>query len=209
MIKAVIFDVDGVLIDSFEANLKFYHDLFIKAGYKPLSREKYKKFFHGTLKELIKEVTESKDEDEIQRIWLMGKNRKVPYPNELLGYPDKLESTVKDLGKKYILAIVTSRISDSFFKFKKLINLRESFGVVVYYGDTEKHKPDPEPLLLALERLNLRPEEAVYVGDTRSDIQAGKAAGMKVVICSRSNLKGADSTVKLFRKLPDIIGSLE
>ncbi|TML61827.1 MAG: HAD family hydrolase, partial [Actinobacteria bacterium] len=44
--------------------------------------------------------------------------------------------------------------------------------------ETARHKPDPEPLLLALERMGVRADEAAYVGDAPFDVQAAKAAGL-------------------------------
>jgi pyrophosphatase PpaX len=59
--------------------------------------------------------------------------------------------------------------------------LASSFDVVVAYEDTERHKPDPEPVLLAVERLGGTPADAVYVGDSPFDIGAAKAAGVFAV----------------------------
>jgi pyrophosphatase PpaX len=56
--------------------------------------------------------------------------------------------------------------------------LASSFDVVVGFEDTERHKPDPEPVLLAVEKLGGSPEEAAYVGDSPFDIGAAKAAGV-------------------------------
>ncbi len=55
--------------------------------------------------------------------------------------------------------------------------LGEHFSVVIAHEDTERHKPDPDPLLLAVERLGMPPEQAAYVGDSPFDIRAAKAAG--------------------------------
>jgi pyrophosphatase PpaX len=55
------------------------------------------------------------------------------------------------------------------------------FDVVVGGDETERHKPDPQPIQLALERLGARPEESAYVGDSPFDIAAGKAAGVFTV----------------------------
>ena len=55
--------------------------------------------------------------------------------------------------------------------------LAEQFEVVVGHDDTELHKPDPEPVLHALEKLGVEPADAAYVGDSPFDIQAGKGAG--------------------------------
>ena len=59
--------------------------------------------------------------------------------------------------------------------------LAAAFDVVVGYEDTSRHKPDPEPVLLAIERLGGTPDEAVYVGDSPFDIGAARAAGVFAV----------------------------
>jgi pyrophosphatase PpaX len=56
--------------------------------------------------------------------------------------------------------------------------LASSFEVVVAHEDTERHKPEPDPVLLAVEKLGGSPEEAAYVGDSPFDIGAAKAAGV-------------------------------
>lgn len=57
MIKAVIFDIDGVLIESFEANFKFYQNLISKAGYEPPTRKKFTLFHHFSMMDSIKTYT--------------------------------------------------------------------------------------------------------------------------------------------------------
>jgi pyrophosphatase PpaX len=59
--------------------------------------------------------------------------------------------------------------------------LAEMLDVVVAHEDTERHKPDPDPVLLAVEKVGGTPEEAVYVGDSPFDIGAAKAAGVFAV----------------------------
>jgi pyrophosphatase PpaX len=56
-------------------------------------------------------------------------------------------------------------------------SLRQDFDVVVAHEDTERHKPDPDPVLHALARLGSTPSDAAYVGDSPFDIQAAKSAG--------------------------------
>jgi HAD superfamily hydrolase (TIGR01509 family) len=57
------------------------------------------------------------------------------------------------------------------------LSLAPLFGAVVCGGETARRKPDPEPLLVALERLALTPAEAAYVGDSPEDVAMAKAAG--------------------------------
>lgn len=59
--------------------------------------------------------------------------------------------------------------------------LRDDFDVVVAHEDTDRHKPDPDPVALAIERLGGTPSDAAYVGDSPFDIQAAKAAGAYAV----------------------------
>ena len=208
MLKAVIFDVDGVLIDSYEANLRFYQDLMVSAGYSPPTRESYRHMYHMTMRDVIKHVTNSHDEKEIEKIWLLGKNRYVSYHHELITSPKKYKSVLYSLHKKYILAIVTSRITGGVFSLPQLSELESLFKTIVYYEDTAKHKPEPDPLLLACERLALKPEEAVYIGDTNTDVQAAKAAEMNVIIYSKKAISGADANTELFDQIPKLIDTL-
>jgi pyrophosphatase PpaX len=59
--------------------------------------------------------------------------------------------------------------------------LEQLVDVLVTADDTERHKPDPDPLLEALDRLGAQPSEAAYVGDSPFDIAAARAAGMRAV----------------------------
>ena len=79
------------------------------------------------------------------------------------------------------LAIVTSKSADTTAMAFRAVKLRDYFDVVVTASDTTAHKPSPEPVLLALERLGAAPDRAVYVGDAPADIAAGRAAGVATI----------------------------
>ena len=207
MIKAVIFDVDGVLIDSFEANLKFYQSLMTKTGYKPPTREEFPTVFHLSLYDSIRALTKSNSE-EVERIWKIAKDRGVEYPTNLLSMPNGSKEVIDALSKKYLLGIVTSRIRESVFESPELKTLEKYFKVVVSYQDTENHKPHPDPLLLAIKSFGVKPEQSVYIGDAENDIKAGKSAGMKVILYSKSELAGSDAVTSSFKSLPEIIASM-
>jgi pyrophosphatase PpaX len=78
--------------------------------------------------------------------------------------------------------------------------LREDFDVVVGHEDTERHKPDPEPVLFAIERLGSTPAESAYVGDSPFDIQAAKSAGAFAVAVSWGGIHPDD---RLLAEEPD------
>lgn len=208
MIKAVIFDIDGVLLDSFEANLKFYQNLLVHYGYQPPTRKEYPALSHLSLWDTIKNLTGLTSDEDIKPIWETGKNREVKYPIELLQLPEKAESVIAALNKNYLLGIVTSRVRKSVYEFSKLAAMKKYFPVVVSCDDTVNHKPHPEPLLLAAQKLGVKPEEAVYIGDAESDLLAARGAGMKIIIYSKNRLTNADACTSLFEKLPELIKSL-
>lgn len=204
MIKAVLFDVDGVLLDSFEANLKFYQDMMNMAGYPPPTREDFPSLFHLSMRSAI-EVLVSGTKEERERVFEMGMSRTVKYPVDLLTMPAHAKEVVGELSRIYTLGIVTSRIKNSVFEAPKLAGLRRYFSVVVCYEDTIAHKPHPEPLLLAARRLDILPSEAVYVGDAGTDLEAAKAAGMRVLMYSKEKFAKADASTSSFKEIPSII----
>ncbi|HEX6212655.1 MAG TPA: HAD-IA family hydrolase [Methylomirabilota bacterium] len=77
------------------------------------------------------------------------------------------------------LGLVTSKMEPFARRGLRLFGLERYFEVAVFHGDTELHKPDPAPLLLAASRAGAPPEQTIYIGDSIHDIAAGRAAGMR------------------------------
>lgn len=205
MLKAVIFDIDGVLIDSLDANLAFFNEVFEQAGYKKITKNQYKKAFHLAIPGVIRLFVKN-GEKEFQRIENIA--YKTNYPIKKLKVTKNSVETVKKIAKKYKMALVTSRIEKGVENYFKVSKTKKYFKIVVHLGHYKNPKPHPEPLLLAAKRLNVKPEESVYVGDTQSDIQSAKSAGMKMILYSKKKLKGADHRVDNFKKLLPVIEKL-
>lgn len=176
-LKAVIFDVDGVIIDSKRANGEFYARLLHQAGYMDVSPEAIDACFHLPLIQSLERLTGRKDPEEIKRIWQLERDRGL-YPKELLDYPKSLMPTLTELRKKYKLAIVTSRIKEGVQIMYEATGTDGLFDVVISFDDYTHPKPSPESLLIALQRLGIEPREAVYVGDSHVDVEAAQAAGI-------------------------------
>lgn len=208
--KAVIFDIDGVLIDSFEANLKFYQDLMSAFGYPGPTREAFPELFHVSMWDSIQKLTGLDDEAQIRKIWLAGKAKTmVSYHVELLNTPSGYVSVIEKLSQMYTLGIVTNRVDA--FEPPPVALIKKFFSTAVAYEDTRKHKPDPEPLLLAAQRLRVQPQECVYIGDVQNDVIAARAAGMKMIgftRYSKTKLKDTDANTDTFSGLPQLIHSL-
>jgi pyrophosphatase PpaX len=83
---------------------------------------------------------------------------------------------LKEEGRR--LGIVTAKRRKTVELAFAQLPIEHLFETVVGGDETERHKPDPAPLLLAIERLGAKPEDAAYVGDAPFDVKAAKAAGL-------------------------------
>jgi pyrophosphatase PpaX len=101
------------------------------------------------------------------------------------------------------LGIVTAKRRETVqLAFDRLPGLESSFDVVIGSEDTERHKPDPDPILEALARLDAAPQDAAYVGDSPFDVRAAKAAGVYAVAVAWGGIHGTDV---LEREQPDVL----
>jgi pyrophosphatase PpaX len=103
---------------------------------------------------------------------------------------DEVLVQLRDEGRR--LGIVTAKRRQTVELAFARIPIEHLFETVVGGDETKKHKPDPEPLLLALERLGAAPDEAVYVGDAPFDVKAAKAAGLYSVGVSWGGIHGRE-----------------
>ncbi len=207
MIKAVIFDVDGTLLDSFESNLKFFQSLLITAGYRAPTREEYLPLFHVSMMDFIKLQIGPQPDEEILRVFKLAENQELDYPVDI-DMTEGAEKVVRDLSKDYILGIVTSRVKNYVYEAPKLAALEKYFKVAVSYEDTLNHKPHPDPLFLAAKILGIDPKECVYIGDVENDIKAAHSAGMKAILFSKENTGNPHAHTSNFEQIPDLIKNL-
>jgi pyrophosphatase PpaX len=126
-----------------------------------------------------------------------------PLHDELEAFWEVVEVLPRLRAEGRRLGIVTAKRHASVqLAFEQLPGLEANFDVVVGAEDTSRHKPDPEPLLVALERLDAAPDAAAYVGDSPFDIRAAKAAGVHAVAVAWGGIHGTDV---LEREKPDAL----
>ncbi|MDI9646534.1 MAG: HAD-IA family hydrolase [Archaeoglobales archaeon] len=184
-IKAVIFDLDNTLVDFINAKLKSCEEVCKVAGCG--SAEKLLEYFlngkhgfeaHENIADFLKDHGIFSEElyEECCRIYEKTKieNTKI--------YPEVKEvlDELKKLGLK--LAVVTDAESHHAIARLKKTGIFEYFDAVITSDLSGKKKPEPDSILLALEKLNVKIEEAILVGDSiRRDIEAGKKIGLVTV----------------------------
>lgn len=173
------------------------------AGYQPPTRNEYAPLFHRTLRDTVQTLIRVDDEKEIKRVCDLIDVAEAPPPIITEGAFE----TVKELSKGYALAVVTSRIKAYAYE-PPLDTLESYFKAMVAYEDTQNHKPNPKPLLLAASQLGVRPQECIYVGDAESDLVAAHAAGMKFILYSKEKIDGADASTPDFGKIVGLVQQL-
>jgi len=113
---------------------------------------------------------------------------------------DDLLVRLKDEGRR--LGLVTAKRRATVTLAFDVLPLGHLFEAVVGGDETKRHKPDPEPLLLAAKRMEVDPGDCAYVGDSPFDVRAAKAAGMFAVAVTWG---GIHDRAKLEREEPDAI----
>jgi HAD superfamily hydrolase (TIGR01549 family) len=104
---------------------------------------------------------------------------------------DEVLATLKDEGRR--LGIVTAKRRLTVELAFAQLPIEHFFDVVVGGDETDRHKPDPAPLMLALERLGVAADDAAYVGDSPFDMQAAKAAGLYAIGVSWGRIHGREA----------------
>lgn len=178
-IKAILFDFDGTIADTDQVILDSWQEVFRRVeGAERPAEEIYKTYgepLWGTMEQLFGERAEA-------CIKMYRDYQATIFLDEIRLYPG-MEALIKNLKEQgYLLAIVTSRMKKSTYEVLDKYGLTEYFDTIITCEDTEKNKPDPEPALLALERLQAAPQNAVLIGDSRYDMGCGINAGIRTIL---------------------------
>jgi pyrophosphatase PpaX len=174
-LEVVLFDLDGVLVDSQQATAQFFVDILARHGYNTPSRSECDSVYH--LPAVIALATLTKEERPAHLKALAEAISSTPYPLRLVKPCAGAREMLRDLAKSYRLGIVTSRIRAGVTEILEDSFEPDLFEVVVGFEDTDRHKPDPAPILVAMERLGVDGTRTAYVGDSESDVAAAHTAG--------------------------------
>lgn len=180
-IKAVIYDCDGVLFDSFEANFAFYTQVMERFGKPPLDRgdADAMRILHTYCNKDVLAYLFSGDDrlDQVRAFCASIEYRKL-FP--LMVMEEGLRETLEALKGRVELAICTNRAS-SMEALLETFGLDRYFSCVMTAARVANPKPHPEPLFKLLEHYSIAPDQALFVGDSEVDRQAADAAGVPFV----------------------------
>jgi len=192
--KAILFDMDGVLIDSFDIWWKSLNVALKAYNYDEVSKEEFENVYWGHgLRDNIKRMGFSKEiGDYCNSVYFK-------HINEIKIFSDA-KATLQEL-EKYKKSIITNTPKNITKKILKRFEIEGYFNHIITSDDVVKEKPDPEIIYKACEKLDVNPKEVVLIGDTKNDILAGKAAGCTII---GVRIKG-DYLVNSLTELLDIL----
>lgn len=175
-VKALLFDLDGTIIDTYEAILRSMRYTMKTMLGKDFPAEQLMKKVGQPLKTQMADYARSEKEcEEMLRVY---RAYQAQIHDDVVGtFPDT-QATLEVLKRAgYPLGIVTSKMHAPALHGLEFCGLEGYFSCLVGADDVDKHKPDPYSVVYGAELLGVDSKDCVYVGDSPFDIQAGKAAG--------------------------------
>ena len=182
---AVLFDLDGTLIDSGAIILASFRHATQTVLRREIPDAELAALVGGSS---IHDQMRSIDAAQVDELVRVYREHNEPLHDELEAF-EGIEHVLAELKREgRRLAIVTAKRRKTVELAFAVLPLERYFDVVVTSDMTERHKPDPEPVLTALERLGVEPGEAAFVGDSPFDVASGKAAGVFTVAVAWGNI---------------------
>ena len=206
----VLFDLDGTLIDSGEIILSSFRHATKTVLAREIPDEVLAAAVGGSN---IYEQMRAFDEERVDELVRVYREHNEPLHDDLVAFEgiERVLGHLKSEGRR--LGIVTAKRRRTVDLAFAILPLERYFDTIVTAEQTQHHKPHPEPVLAALERLGSSADEAAFVGDSPFDMGAGKAAGVFTVAVSWGKIHsverlleaGADAVVHSPVELLDVL----
>jgi pyrophosphatase PpaX len=176
---AVLFDLDGTLIDTIGLLLECARHTFEGRTPAPTDDE----WIAGIGTPLRKQFAAyTSSEEEIEQLTQRYRAFQREHHDRLTSaFPGVLETLDELEQRGHPMGIVTSKSNEMMDRGLEWVGIMNHMQTRIGMDSAKKHKPDPEPVLVALEELDYAPQEAVFLGDSPHDIASGNAAGVTTI----------------------------
>ncbi len=179
-IRCVIYDCDGVLFDSIEANMRLYNDLCSAVGRIPLKEEEIEYVHTHTVYEAIHFIFGEDNELEKRALESLKQVDLREYIVYLKMEPH-LFHILNLLKTSGILRVINTNRTTSMKHIMERFHLEPFFDMVVTALDVTHPKPHPESIEKIVQKLDLNKEETVFIGDSEVDQQTAQSSGIKFI----------------------------
>jgi pyrophosphatase PpaX len=181
--RAVLFDLDGTLIDTIELILESYRHTVAAHGLDPVPDPVWLEGLGIPLRVQFRRFTTEPREIEALIATYLEHNR-AHHDALVRRYPGVLEGVRALAARGARLGLVTSKMHGGLEQGLKSGGYEDLFEVLIGADDVENPKPHPEPVLRAAEQLGVDPRETIFVGDSPHDMASGRAAGARIAAVS-------------------------
>lgn len=178
MYKAIIYDIDGTLLDTIKMNMYPLMKIIKEELNEDKTYEEVKHFFSYTGKATLESL--GIDYESVYPRWVQYVNEYEKAAAPFDGIIDLLSG----IDGKIPQAIVSSKTRKQYDIDMNQNQMSRYFNTLVLFEDTLVHKPDPEPILKCIEKLYLKPEDVLYVGDALADFNGAKNAKVDFAFAS-------------------------
>lgn len=190
-LKCVLFDNDGTLVDTQDIILASFHHTLQSCLGKDWPDEEILKLVGIPLSDQLPHFTDDKSKIEEMLVVYRAHNKSI-HDTGIKPYPNCREALLKMKEAGLILGVTTSKKKDMCVRGLEFLNIRDVMQIVVGCDETEKHKPDPDPLLYTAKELGLQPSECAYVGDAPFDVRSANSAGFTSIAEDWGMFKASD-----------------
>lgn len=183
--RAVIFDCDGVMFDTVKANTAYYNRLLQHFGKPDMVPAQFEYIQMHTVGESIRFLFGDADAIQAAQSYRDAMGYEPFY--HLMEIEPDLKPLLDTIRPRFITAIATNR-SDTIGRVLEVHGLQGYFDLVVSSLDVAHPKPHPDPLLKVIDHFNLKPRQAIYIGDSALDEQAAQSACIPLVAYGNQSL---------------------
>jgi pyrophosphatase PpaX len=201
-LPVLLFDLDGTLLDTIELLLSSMHHAFEGREHRPSDGD----WIAGIGTPLNAQLLEfARSPDDLTLLLERYRAFQREHHDRLTrSYPGAAATLESLRARGHRFAVVTSKIEELAHRGLTHVGMTHLFETVVGLDSTTRHKPHPEPVLVALDRLGAQPHQAAFIGDSPHDVHSGNAAGVTTIAAlwgpfSRTDLIPAAPTFFLER----------
>jgi phosphoglycolate phosphatase-like HAD superfamily hydrolase len=198
--RVVVFDCDGVMFDTENANRIYYNTILERFGRPPLDAEQFAYVHMSTVKEALAFLF--RDETDLDPVYAFCRTMSYEPLIPHMEMEPHLMDLLARLKTRFNTAIATNR-SNTMDAVMAHFKLAPWFDLVVTSQDVTHPKPHPEQLFKIMDYFNVTPEEVLYLGDSSTDERAARGAGVPFVsygnpdLEARHHIRGLDEVFRL------------
>jgi HAD superfamily hydrolase (TIGR01509 family) len=208
--KAAIFDMDGVIVDSEPRHERAFLDILRQIGVGDGHGMRFSEYIGRADREIWTDfIAQHKPKETIEELLAMKRERVIEILRRERPVFEGLPELVKKLAGRYRLGVASGSERQVVEEVVSITNLRRFFAAVVTSADVARGKPAPDIFLRAAELLAVRPDDCWVIEDSKPGVAAGLAAGMRVIAITNTHpaeeLKAATYVLSSYAEIKSLL----